>query len=403
MRNSSKDSISLDLIGISGGYQGGATIFAYTLLSEFVKDEHHKYHVILPENERELYAELNSITRKNVTFHYFKSNDNILFRLMYRIATRIFKNHHLLAQVQRYRWKEAIEFIQNYSSSCLTMSAYISFPLKGVRHYCTLHDIQEKALPQFFSRKERSIRNIQVLNTLTNVTGIQVSSEFVRDEIIRYYPGESRNIDFKVIPEGYSLSELESVGILKDKRARPIRIIFPANYWPHKDHLTFLRAIASISDIFELEIFCTGSTFNKKKEIMQLLEELKVNNVEFTGYLTREELIKLYQSSHIVISCSMYESSSLPILEGSVLGCIPIASDIGPHREMAERLTINLFECGNAWDLKRVLSEVINGTEQQKDAIAIYNSKSVKELSWQALVYKYLEFLDNDLIARTAR
>lgn len=194
MKVSSRDSISLDLIGISGSYQGGASIFARTLLAEFLKNTENNYHIILPENERKNYVLFESMAGTNTSFHYFKSNNFILSRILFRVATRIVKNHLLLAWVQQHRWKNAIDFIERTSHSCLTLSTYINFPLKNVKHYCTLHDIQEKALPKFFSKAEKAIRHVQVKNTLKNVTGLQVSSEFVRQEIRKYYPAESLSL-----------------------------------------------------------------------------------------------------------------------------------------------------------------------------------------------------------------
>ncbi len=396
MKKPNKDSISLDLIGISSGYKGGAYIFARTLLAEFIKVSNQKIRIILPESERKYYLDFQPFINKDVTFHYFKSRDSFFSKVLFRIATRIFKNQWLLAQVQKIRWREAIAFIESTSYACLTMSTYISFPLNGVRHYCTLHDIQEKVLPQFFKISERSTRHVQVKNTLKNVTGLQVSSNFVRDEIKRFYERESRSIDFQVIPEGYSSSEFKLGILLNQPPTPPFRIIFPANYWPHKDHSTFFKAIASLKNNYQFEVICTGSTFGKESEINTILGNLGLDNIHFSGYLSREALIELYKSSHVVISCSMYESSSLPILEGAVLGCIPVASNIAPHVEMSKRLNVELFEQGNSTDLARVLQEVFGKIQNVDDHIIKANSKAVKELSWEALVPKYLEMLQKD-------
>jgi glycosyltransferase involved in cell wall biosynthesis len=226
---------------------------------------------------------------------------------------------------------------------------------------------------------------------------LQVSSNFVRDEIKKYYPGQTANINFRVIPEGYSSSELESVIPCNPKIVQKFRIIFPANYWPHKDHITFLKAIASLKNEYELDVICTGSTFGKDAEINSILAHLGLGNVKFLGYLTRAELIKLYKSSHVVISCSMYESSSLPIIEGAVLGCIPIASNIAPHVEMSKRLTLELFELGNSLDLERVLRGVFGRIIKADNQVFNVNSIAVKDISWESLVPQYLEMLEKEV------
>jgi glycosyltransferase involved in cell wall biosynthesis len=265
--------------------------------------------------------------------------------------------------------------------------------LRNIRHYCTLHDIQESALPEFFTFKEKATRKTNVLNTLHNVTGLQVSSEFVRNEIIKYYPRESAKIDFRIIPEGYSSLELSPREESEVSRSEKVRIIMPANYWPHKDHETLFRATQLLNKDFNIEVFCTGSMLDKSEEISSRLNDYNLTNVKFTGYLSRKELFDLYRTSHIVLSCSMYESSSLPILEGAVFGCIPIASNIPPHLEMSQRLEIHLFEMGDSLDLYKVISNVIKDIHLQNTTIQDLNSEKVLELSWNAIMPKYLDLL----------
>jgi glycosyltransferase involved in cell wall biosynthesis len=392
-----KDCITLDLIGISGTYKGGASIFARTFLAEFVANNSTGIRVVLPERERDSYSDF-EFNDRNITFHYFEPRDNIFARLVFFLGTRLFQNRHMLARVQQYRWKEVVRFIEENSNTCLSLSTYISFPLSNVRHYCTLHDIQEKALPKFFTYTERSIRRTHVLNTLHNVTGLQVSSEFVKTQIIKYYPRESARIDFRVIPEGYSELELNSANQMADSKPEPIKIIMPANYWPHKDHRTLFRALELLNEEFKLEVFCTGSMLGSEKEIASELNNYNLTNVKFTGYLSRSDLIKLYKSCHIVLSCSMYESSSLPILEGAVLGCIPIASDIPPHIEMSKRLEMRLFRLGDYLDLHRAVTDVITAIRLNRSTIQILNSEKVQELSWNALLPQYLDFMSSKFI-----
>ena len=395
MRNVKTDCVVLDLIGISGAYKGGASIFAQTFLSEFIANFESEVKVVLPKRERSSYSDFES-RKENTTFHFFEPRDNFLARIIFGVGTRIFRSRFLLAQIQKYRWAEVIEFIEKNSDTCLSLSTYISFPLRNVRHYCTLHDIQEKALPHFFSYREKSIRKTNVRNTLHNVTGLQVSSEFVRDEIIKYYPRESAGIDFRVISEGFSPLELNPMSCSYTDRAETIRILMPANYWPHKDHETLFKSLEILNKNFELEVYCTGSMLDKSKEISMRLNDYNLNNVNFTGYLSRKELINLYRSSHIVLSCSRYESSSLPILEGAALGCIPIASDIPPHIEMAQKLEMHLFELGNHLDLYRVVSKVISDIQSNNSTAQVLNSKKVIGLSWNALMPKYLDFMLNE-------
>ncbi len=384
--------ITIDLLGISSKYQGGASIFAETLLSEFARFENQDFHVILPERERHKYIDFEQKSN-NTSFHYFEPRDSLTARIIYRIATRIFKNPWLLGRIQIYRWKEVIEFVEENSGSCLTLSTYISFPLKKAKHFCTLHDIQEKSLPQFFTGFEKAVRHTNVLNTLRNVDGLQVSSRFVQDEIRYYYPREAKRIEFHVIPEGYSSKEISTEALSLRAKTGLIKIIMPANYWPHKDHKTLFAAVKGLNQNFQLEVYCTGSTFGKNIMISKMLNDENLQNVHFTGYLDRDELIELYKSCHIVLSCSMYESSSLPILEGAALGCVPVASDIEPHREMSKNLEIRLFQTGNSDDLESVISRAIMQIQDGSMELQKMNLELAPKLSWESLIPSYLNFL----------
>lgn len=401
-KSGTNDCIAIDLIGISSAYKGGASIFARTFLSEFISNVETDVKVLLPKKERSNYSDLES-ENENITFHYFEPRNNIFAKIIFGIGTRIFRSRFLLAYIQKFRWKEVIDFIEENARICLSLSTYISFPLNNVKHYCTLHDIQEKALPQFFSFKEKSMRRTNVLNTLHNVTGLQVSSEFVRNEIIKYYPRESAGIDFRIIPEGYSSLELNPEQLKHIDKAERIRIIMPANYWAHKDHVTLFKAAELLNKEFDIEIICTGSMLDKAQEIALQLKKYNLSNLKFTGYLSRNDLIDLYTSSHIVLSCSMYESSSLPILEGAVLGCIPIASDIPPHIEMAQNLEMHLFKVGNHLDLYRVVSSVIGDIQSDISTIQDLNSEKVLGLSWSALMPDYLNFMSNESVNQVCK
>jgi glycosyltransferase involved in cell wall biosynthesis len=393
MAPADQKAIAIDLIGIAPSYQGGASVFANTLLNEFLANPENKFHLILPISQKLSYLNLKPEANR-ITINFFEPRNNFVVKIMFGLATRIFKNSHLLSLIQKYRWKKAIDFIESNSIACLSLTTYISFPLKKIRHYCTLHDIQEKAFPQYFSRRERAIRHTNVKNTLRNVTGIQVSSYFVQNEIIRYYAKFVKQIHFHIIPEGYSSSELVAKKNLP-KRRLPIKILMPANYWPHKDHLTLFESVTQLNAMYDIEVFCTGSTFDKIEKIEKELNKRNLHNVHFTGYVSREKLIQLYNSCHIVLSCSMYESSSLPILEGSVLGCLPIASDIPSHLEMKNRLHIKLFKQGSSIDLARAISEVISDLSEGNAQTRLLNAENLKKLSWQYLIPLYLNFLSN--------
>jgi glycosyltransferase involved in cell wall biosynthesis len=389
-----KRSVAFDFVGISSQYNGGASVFAKTFLSELVARPDLHIHIILNQTQKSSFEEILRPS-PNVSIHGFESQNSNAYRGLHFIATRVMRSPRLLAYVQRYRWKNAIDFIERNCDSCLSLTTYISFPLKNTIHFATMHDIQERALPEFFSSKERKLRSTQVLNTLKNVTGLQVSSKFVRDEIVKYYPEESKDTLIKVIPEGFS--SIEFPDIHKESRNYIndgiFKILFPANNWSHKGHVTFFQALEKISAGIPVHAVLTGGGFENTLEIQNRFEKHPFVKIHFKGFVKRAELLELYSQVDAVISCSMYESSSLPILEGATHGCALIASDIAAHQEMAEKLNISLFEVNNPHSLARTIETVIMDLSSGNVNLYERNRLKSRAFEWSKLFEYYFDFL----------
>ena len=71
-----------------------------------------------------------------------------------------------------------------------------------------------------------------------------------------------------------------------------------------------------------------------------------------------KKLINLYSNSKIVLSPSIYESSSLPILESCKLGKPVICSDIQPNKELNKKLKLNFFKATSPKSFSKTLLNV---------------------------------------------
>lgn len=105
--------------------------------------------------------------------------------------------------------------------------------------------------------------------------------------------------------------------------------------------------------------------------------EVKVNNLRITQYVTfagdRNDVIRYYHDSHILIIPSNWEGLPLVLLEGMGCGIPIVASDIGGIREVIQH-GINglLFPMGDA---KELASKII---------YLMKNPKAATEMGWKA-------------------
>jgi glycosyltransferase involved in cell wall biosynthesis len=101
----------------------------------------------------------------------------------------------------------------------------------------------------------------------------------------------------------------------------PLTFIYPAYYYPHKNHSFLLNK----NRLFK-ELGCEVVFTISNEDIAS--ESSSVNHVKFVGSLERAELLALYASSNALIFPSLNESLGLPLLEAQVFGLPIIAPNL---------------------------------------------------------------------------
>ena len=117
--------------------------------------------------------------------------------------------------------------------------------------------------------------------------------------------------------------------ILHRHGVRKPYLFYPAQLWPHKNHVVLLEALAELNrakrDRFEL--VCAGS--RSPDHIKRVARELGVADaVHVLGFVSRPELIALYQNAHALTFMSLFGPENLPPLEAMALGCPAVIADI---------------------------------------------------------------------------
>jgi glycosyltransferase involved in cell wall biosynthesis len=135
-----------------------------------------------------------------------------------------------------------------------------------------------------------------------------------------------------------------------------------------------------------------GATFEENRAFAESISN-KTLELIFLGKVEDERLRAEYIDSHIVISASSYESSSLPLLEALSSGCVAIASDIPAHQEMAADYPVILFEHLSAESLALALEEVIKDFDKHfSESAIVLRRDSIMKCDWNQIAAKYLEY-----------
>jgi glycosyltransferase involved in cell wall biosynthesis len=213
----------------------------------------------------------------------------------------------------------------------------------------SMHDIQHVHYPEFLSWPRRLSRRITYGLSASYANYFQASSDFIKQDMLANYRQISPE-QIEVIPEGVNLREFafpRDTAPLVMRHELPGRFLFlPAQLWPHKNHLTVLKALKRIEERhgYQIPLVLTGAKYAGASAIFKFLAEHKMDYVRYLGRVTFDDLVGLYQSASFLVSAGLYESNSLPVLEAAAAGTPIIASDIPPNRELEATLQLNLFD-----------------------------------------------------------
>lgn len=208
-------------------------------------------------------------------------------------------------------------------------------------------DLQHRLQPYFpevsaageWDRRERYLAPM-IRQAAFVVTGTSAG----RDELERFYQVPSERVRILRLPTpGFVLSP-GSVDVDAALKGRGLErgsyLFYPAQFWPHKNHVNLLRALRVLSDEHSLvmPLVLVGSDRGNLSHIRGVISALGLQKqVHLYGFVGREELIALYRGAFALTYVSLFGPENLPPLEAFALECPVVASRVsGAEEQLGE-------------------------------------------------------------------
>lgn len=199
----------------------------------------------------------------------------------------------------------------------------------------TLHDMQERYYPEFFTKYENILRWLNNRTLAKSSKKIICESNFVKNDIVKFtgIDGEKINVIQSPPPENFLNYQFESdkFEVVKQKYNLPDKFIFyPAQCWFHKNHIKLIEAFDFVvkqrDDIY---LILTGSQQNNYNNLMTKIDKLGLQHkVKHLGYIDYEDLPYFYKMSQFLVMPTLFESVSIPIYEAFALSVAVCSSNV---------------------------------------------------------------------------
>lgn len=390
--------ICVDLSAISAGYSGGVSTFAMGLTRGLVQAAagRHRVAVLVTRHNREHVAsdfargelELVEISDEWGGHRYLRGLLAYLGR-----AVGTFKLPYLYDRTFRRRRTAEIDGI---CDAVIVPTTVLNATSHRVPTVLCVHDIQHEYHPEFFSRRELFSRHDRYRLSCWAASAVQASSRFVKTCLLEKFDFLDPERVF-VAPEGVDFERFHPAAPneMPDASVRPQPgsfLFYPAQLWPHKNHLLLIDALATFRSRHGYEVPCilTGQDYGMGQCIAEAISQQGLEKVRHLGRVPFRQLLWLYANCVAVLALGLHESSSLPLREGAAFGKPLICSDIPPNLELDGKLSLLTFDRHSSESLLSIV-ERLQTDRARLTAEAAANVAAVRGFEWRVVAQAYIE------------
>jgi glycosyltransferase involved in cell wall biosynthesis len=399
--------IAVDLtVVLPGGHNGGAKIFVVELLRRLAGSHPECRFVLLTRSSA--HDELASLDAANVNRllvvtdahgkHSKRRLLDIVLGALQHLPRRV--RCHLL------RWAHALNSAIKRRSAGGALLRQLQADLlfcpftaptyfdPAVPTVCTIYDLQYKTYPEFFSPEDVASRDHAFTQACRHAAALSAISGYAKESAVRHGGITSDAIHTIHLRMASRMAGQPAGGQTVLQRLSLTAqgyLIYPANFWLHKNHEMLLTAFGMACSrgllAPDIKLVCTGAP-GERQTYLRLAATLMGlgDHVLFPGFLSNDELGCLLGHAGGMIFPSLYEGFGLPVIEAMAMG-VPVAcSNLTSLPEVAANAAI-LFDPRVPEQIADAMATLLADSDRRGQLIA-------------AGLKRAAEFSDTDRMAR---
>lgn len=278
----------------------------------------------------------------------------------------------------------------------------LSIPIVG-----TFHDFNWKYFfgSTIFDSSFVQMMDVETIKWFENGENITLSN-FTHDEARKLFSSASnfpQVIHIGPLAVYSTITTERSNEILKDLKIDFPYIIFPGNFFPHKNHLNLFTAFNLLKKkpgFGNYKLLLTGAGSDQIKFGFAEYRGVKLAtdndyDVRGMGYQSNEQMDALIMHAKLMVSPSIYEEMCQPAMDAWSFGTPTALSDIPPFREHENVLGIKsaFFDPMNPFNIAEVLEQYLCNYDKAK-IDGNYSMHKMAENTWEIVTKKYMDIFE---------
>jgi glycosyltransferase involved in cell wall biosynthesis len=261
----------------------------------------------------------------------------------------------------------------------------------------SVHDVSFVDHPEYFQFTRRRQLCWTVRRTVRMAAKIVTGSEFSRDAIARVYG--LNGDDIAVVPNAASpifrpiATEAASARVLARFGMAAPFLLTVGDLQPRKNQIGLIRAFAeavrSSAGIAHHLVIAGKDTWFAPRVRAAARESGVADRIHFTGYVSDEELLDLYNACEVFVFPSFYEGFGLPVLEAMACGRAVACSDTSAIPEVADSAAI-LFDPHSTTEITRAVLDLMLDRELRRRMGKLGLSRA-QQFNWRKAAAQTLE------------
>jgi len=252
-----------------------------------------------------------------------------------------------------------------------------------------LYDLAFKHHPEWFSFSFQKVYNILIPIGLKNSIKVITDSYYVKEDINKTY-GVNPNIIEVIYAAPSKMFYNQNLN-------REKFILTVSSIDPRKNLKAVIQSFKNLDTDYKLVIVGKRNHIFSNFDLEDDINDSKIN---FTGYLSDEKLVELYNKASIFIYASLFEGFGMPPLEAQACGCSCIVSNTTSLPEVY-RDSVEYCSPKDTESITAAMQELIENENKRAD-LQKSGFENVLRFSWRTSANQLQKVIEQTIYEKSA-